>query len=145
MMINMTIRKYILSVAAFLAGIACWGQSPADTVKTLSADTARDSLRVPETYSDIYLDTVQINRVFEVNDYSLIGVEYGVSFSRMSFNPPYTQSSLFSPDTFGIFYTRYGKMFAYLPYFGFKVGLRYSSRRTRIHRLSRTSRVQPRL
>lgn len=85
-----------------------------------------DSLKVPDTYSDIYLDTVQVNRVFEINDYSMIGVEYGVSFSRMSFNPPYTQSSLFSPNTFGIFYTRYGKMFAYLPYFGFKVGLRYS-------------------
>ena len=126
MMTNMTIRKYILSAAAILAGVACWGQTHADSVKTLPPAAQRDSLKVPDTYSDIYLDTVQINRVFEVNDYSMIGVEYGVSFNRMTFNPPYTQSTLFVPNTFGVFYTRYGKMFSYLPYFGFKVGLRYS-------------------
>lgn len=125
MMTNMTIRKHILTAAAFLAGIVCWGQTAADTLRAVFP-AVDDSLKVPDTYSDIYLDTVQVNRVFEINDYSMIGVEYGVSFSRMSFNPPYTQSSLFSPNTFGIFYTRYGKMFAYLPYFGLKVGLRYS-------------------
>lgn len=125
MMTNMTIRKHILTAAAFLAGIVCWGQTAADTLRA-GFPAVDDSLKVLDTYSDIYLDTVQVNRVFEINDYSMIGVEYGVSFSRMSFNPPYTQSSLFSPNTFGIFYTRYGKMFAYLPYFGLKVGLRYS-------------------
>lgn len=125
MMTNMTIRKHILTAAAFLAGIVSWGQTAADTLR-VGFPAVDDSLKVPDTYSDIYLDTVQVNRVFEINDYSMIGVEYGVSFSRMSFNPPYTQSSLFSPNTFGIFYTRYGKMFAYLPYFGLKVGLRYS-------------------
>lgn len=124
-MTNMTIRKHILTAAAFLAGIVCWGQTAADTLRA-GSPAVDDSLKVLDTYSDIYLDTVQVNRVFEINDYSMIGVEYGVSFSRMSFNPPYTQSSLFSPNTFGIFYTRYGKMFAYLPYFGLKVGLRYS-------------------
>lgn len=124
-MTNMTIRKHILTAAAFLAGIVSWGQTAADTLR-VGFPAVDDSLKVPDTYSDIYLDTVQVNRVFEINDYSMIGVEYGVSFSRMSFNPPYTQSSLFSPNTFGIFYTRYGKMFAYLPYFGLKVGLRYS-------------------
>lgn len=126
MMTVMTIRIYILTAVTFLASFACLGQTPADTVKTGSSLVVRDSLRIAETYSDVYLDTVQVNRVFEINDYSLIGVEYGVSFSRMNFNPPYTQSTLFAPNTFGIFYTRYGKMFSYLPYFGFKIGLRYS-------------------
>ncbi len=105
--------------------MTCRGQAPADSVKA-DLPAIRDSLKATDAYSDIYLDTVQVNRVFEINDYSLIGVEYGVSFNRMSFNPPYTQSTLYSPNTFGVFYTRYGKMFAYLPYFGFKVGLRYS-------------------
>ena len=125
MMTNMTTRKYILSFFLLLAGMTCRGQAPADSVKA-DLPAMRDSLKATDTYSDIYLDTVQVNRVFEINDYSLIGVEYGVSFNRMSFNPPYTQSTLYSPNTFGVFYTRYGKMFAYLPYFGFKVGLRYS-------------------
>lgn len=99
----------------------CLAQNPSDSTKAALADTLKADL-----YSDIYLDTVKVNRVFELNDYSMIGVEYGVSFSRMLFNPPQTQTNLFSPNTFGIFYTRYGKMFNYLPYFGFKVGLRYS-------------------
>lgn len=96
-------------------------QNPSDSTKATATDTLKREL-----YSDIYLDTVKVNRVFELNDYSMIGVEYGVSFSRMLFNPPQTQTNLFSPNTFGIFYTRYGKMFNYLPYFGFKVGFRYS-------------------
>lgn len=76
-------------------------------------------------YSPDYLDTVQVKKTFSINDYSLVGVEYGASLSRMSFNPPRLQTNLFAPNTFGIYITRYGKMFNYLPYFGFKAGIRY--------------------
>lgn len=113
--------KYLLSVALLMPCAVGLAQNPSDSTTVPVADTLKADL-----YSDIYLDTVKVNRVFELNDYSMIGVEYGVSFSRMSFNPSQTQTNLFSPNTFGIFYTRYGKMFNYLPYFGFKVGLRYS-------------------
>lgn len=140
MTLNMRTIKYILTAFAILVCSVAIGQNPVDTVNVQSKVKSRgrvrkvkpepvllDSLKAPaEAYSDAYLDTVKLNRVFEVNDYSLIGVEYGVSFSRMSFNPAYSQTTLFSPNTFGIFYTRYGKMFGYMPYFGFKVGLRYS-------------------
>lgn len=112
-----TIKYILASLMASVVGIACLAQNPSDTTKVPSD---------APVYSNAYLDTVKIDRVFEVNDYSTVGVEYGVSFSRMSFNPTYTQSSLFVPNTFGVFYTRYGKMFGYLPYFGFKAGLRYS-------------------
>ena len=115
------IKKYLLSVVLLMPCALCLAQNPSDSTKAALADTLKADL-----YSDIYLDTVKVNRVFELNDYSMIGVEYGVSFSRMLFNPPQTQTNLFSPNTFGIFYTRYGKMFNYRPYFGFKVGLRYS-------------------
>lgn len=115
------IKKYLLSVVLLMPCALCLAQNPSDSTKAALADTLKADL-----YSDIYLDTVKVNRVFELNDYSMIGVEYGVSFSRMLFNPPQTQTNLFSPNTFGIFYTRYGKMFNYLPYFGFKVGFRYS-------------------
>lgn len=115
------IKKYLLSVVLLMPCALSLAQNPLDSTKAVSADTLK-----ADQYSDIYLDTVKVNRVFELNDYSMIGVEYGVSFSRMLFNPPQTQTNLFSPNTFGIFYTRYGKMFNYLPYFGFKVGFRYS-------------------
>ena len=114
--------KLLLSVVLAMSCVSALAQNPSDSV---SVPTAPDSLKA-DFYTDTYLDTVNVNRVFELNDYSLIGIEYGVSFSRMTFNPPQTQSNLFAPNTFGIFYTRYGKMFSYLPYFGFKVGFRYS-------------------
>ena len=117
--------RHILTVTIFSTlGLSALAQDLSDTLKM--SKVAVDSVITPMTYSDAYLDTVKVNRVFEVNDYSLIGVEYGVSFNRVSFNPPYTQSTFFVPGTFGIFYTRYGKMFGYMPYFGFKIGLRYS-------------------
>ena len=115
------IKKYLLSVVLLMPCALCLAQNPSDSTKAALADTLK-----ADQYSDIYLDTVKVNRVFELNDYSMIGVEYGVSFSRMLFNPPQTQTNLFSPNTFGIFYTQYGKMFNYLPYFGLKVGFRYS-------------------
>lgn len=121
-----TIRYIYVLIILVMSGLTCLAQVPVDSTSTSGLVSVHDSLKVPETYSDAYLDTVKVNRVFEVNDYSLIGVEYGVSFNRMSFNPVYTQSTLFVPNTFGVFYTKYGKMFGYLPYFGFKVGLRYS-------------------
>ena len=77
-------------------------------------------------YPDTYLDTVRIDRKFVINDYTLVGVEYGASLSRMLFNPSQEESFLFAPKTAGVYLTRYGKMFGYLPYFGFKVGARYS-------------------
>lgn len=135
----MRIISHILATVLVLTnGLMGSGQNQTDTLKgsaeraRIQADTVKpvisvsDSTLAQVTYSDAYLDTVNVNRVFEVNDYSLLGVEYGVSFNRMSFNPPYSQTTLFVPNTFGVFYTRYGKMFGYLPYFGFKLGLRYS-------------------
>lgn len=85
----------------------------------------KPAVRDTAGYSDTFLDTVRMDRKFIVNDYTLVGIEYGGSLSRMSFNPPKDQSFLFAPSTFAIYYTRYGKMFGYLPYFGFKTGLRY--------------------
>lgn len=113
--------KFILSAVLVMCGEACLAQNHSDTTVVSASDSLKAGL-----YTDVYLDTVRVDKAFNLNDYSLIGVEYGVSFSRMSFNPPQTQTNLFSPNTFGIFYTRYGKMFNYLPYFGFKVGFRYS-------------------
>ena len=114
MTLNMRTIKYILTAFAILVCSVAIGQNPVDTVNVQSKVKSRgrvrkvkpepvllDSLKAPaEAYSDAYLDTVKLNRVFEVNDYSLIGVEYGVSFSRMSFNPAYSQTTLFSQNTF---------------------------------------------
>ena len=78
-----------------------------------------------DTLTDEYLDTLNVRKALVVNDYSLIGVQYGVGLSRVMWNPPQEQSMLFVPVNFGVTYTRYGQMFA-MPYFAFKAGLFYT-------------------
>ena len=86
-----------------------------------------DSLKanVTPVYTNEYLDTVQIRRKFVVNDYSLVGVTYGVGMNTMQFNPVRDVTSRFNPEYFGITYTRYGKLFGYMPYFGVQAGIFY--------------------
>lgn len=61
-----------------------------------------------------------------INDYSMIGVNYGVTFSRMYFSPTrYGQTSVFSPTYISVTYTKYSKMFDTLPYFGLVIGGSY--------------------
>lgn len=78
---------------------------------------------LPDSISNEYLDTVKVRKKFLINDYSMIGVQYGVSLLNTSFNPTWDTSFGFKPNTFGITYTRYGKMFGFMPYFGFQIGL----------------------
>lgn len=78
-----------------------------------------------DTLTNEYLDTLNVRKALVVNDYSLIGVQYGVGLSQVMWNPPQEQSMLFIPVNFGVTYTRYGQMFA-MPYFAFKAGLFYA-------------------
>ena len=76
-------------------------------------------------YTDIFLDTVNVKKAFMINDYSLFGVEYGVSLNSTSFNPSRNTKMLFDPTYFGVTWTKYGKLFGYMPYFGLQVGAFY--------------------
>ena len=78
-----------------------------------------------DTLSNEYLDTVTIKKALVVNDYSLIGIQYGAGLSSVMWNPRQEQKMLFSPVNVGVTYTKYGQMFA-MPFFAFKVGLFYT-------------------
>ena len=67
-----------------------------------------------------------LKKVFSLNDYTMVGVEYGASLSRTQFNPSKTQGNLFVPHTFGVYVLKYGKLFDGSPNFGLKTGFRYS-------------------
>ena len=67
-----------------------------------------------------------LKKVFSLNDYTLVGVEYGASASKMQFNPSKTQTYMIAPGTFGIYVLKYGKLFDGSPNFGFKMGARYT-------------------
>lgn len=111
------VKQYIL--LAFL--LLCTGlSSPAANDRKPKRDAGRDTL-----YTDIYLDTVNISKVSLPNDYMMIGFEAGAGYNRMQFNPPYSQSWRFSPEYYELTFTRYSKMFGYMPYFGFQLGLAY--------------------
>lgn len=77
-------------------------------------------------YTNAYLDTVNVKKKIVINDYDMIGVQYGVSLSQVMWNPSVKQKSRFIPINFGVTYTKYGKMFGYMPYFGLQVGLFYT-------------------
>lgn len=104
-------RKILLIFAAVFAGSLLSAKSPVDTLKS--------------GYTEIYLDTVNISKTKWINDYTLIGVSSGVTFCRMSFNPTHKQGYNFVPEYYSVTWTRYGKMFGYMPYFGFQLGLAY--------------------
>lgn len=84
---------------------------------------AQDTLRTE--FPNLYLDTVKVRVNSNINNYSMIGFNAGVSFNRMSFNPSHSQESLFTPGYYSVMFTHYEKMFDYLPYFGFQVGLAF--------------------
>lgn len=94
-------RKSVFIISTLF--LACWGAFAQDL-------SPKDSLK----------------KVFSLNDYTLIGVEYGASMSRQQFNPSKTQGNLFVPHTFGIFMLKYGKLFDGSPNFGLKGGVRYT-------------------
>lgn len=71
-------------------------------------------------------DSAYIERTKVINDYSMIGVQYGVALSNVSFDPSRSTDMQFVPVNVGIMYTRYGKMFGYMPYFGLQAGVFYT-------------------
>lgn len=121
---SILMKTALILAAAFLA----WNVSGQEKGRP-----DRDTLRIveftlPSTPDSLsaYLDTVEVKKKMVINDYSMIGLQYGMNISQVSWNPSMRQKSLFFPYNFGIFYTRYGKMFGYMPYFGFQAGIIYT-------------------
>lgn len=76
-------------------------------------------------WTDEFLDTVQVKKNLKLNDYSMIGIQYGAGLSQVMWNPVQKQNFVFMPYNFGVTYTTYGKMFGYMPFFGFQAGVFY--------------------
>lgn len=89
----------------------------------LKADT---EIQILDTLTDEFLDTVKVDKKLRLNDYSLIGLQYGAGLSQVMWNPSQKQKMLLMPINVGVTYTLYGKMFGYMPYFGFQAGIFYT-------------------
>lgn len=107
-------RKYAL--ISLLAVLLCCIIAPAQE-KSASLPTADPHLTI---------DTSYVTSVKALNDYTLIGLRYGVALSMASFDPTRNQEMVFVPLNVGITYTRYGKIFGYMPYFGIQLGAFYT-------------------
>ena len=89
------------------------------------ASAQKHEIKIADTLTNEFLDTVTVKKKLKLNDYSMIGVQYGVALSQVMWNPSQTQNMLFMPMNIGVTYTIYGKMFGYMPYFGLQAGLVY--------------------
>ena len=74
---------------------------------------------------NLVLDTMTVNKKTSINDYYMIGVQYGAGLSQVMWNPTSRQKMVLMPYNVGFTFTRYGKMFGYMPFFGFQVGVFY--------------------
>ena len=111
--------KKILTILFIIASI-----SAAHAQKLEKAGKKLEKFQA-DTLTNEYLDTLTVRKALVVNDYSLIGVQYGAGLSQVMWNPPQEQAMVFVPVNFGVTYTKYGQMFA-MPYFAFKAGLFYA-------------------
>ena len=84
------------------------------------------SLEQVASLKDSDLDSIDVKKKLMINDYTMVGVQYGAGLSRVNWNPRIEQDMVFIPVNFGVTYTRYGKMFGYMPYFGFQAGIFYA-------------------
>ncbi|GEM_PF-146741 len=146
---------YITLALMFLVPAVSFGQEQKDTTKVpdviLDFDIvdSSDSLQVPKEdpeqsttkpkkpnrkdnkgqkteWDEVYLDTVKVSKSGLINDYSMIGFQYGAGLSDVMWNPSTSHKMTFIPYNVGILYTRYGKMFNFMPYFGFQAGVFYT-------------------
>lgn len=82
--------------------------------------------QVQDLLTDAQLDTIDVKKKLVINDYTMIGVQYGVGLSQVMWNPKQKQDMLFVPVNIGVTVTTYAKMFGYMPYFGFQTGVIYA-------------------
>ena len=57
----------------------------------------KPDLEIADTLTDAFLDTVQVKKKLRLNDYSLIGFQYGASLSQVMWNPTRQQKMLLMP------------------------------------------------
>lgn len=108
-------KRLIIIISIFLSSICLSAES----------ELLPEGLTVEE-YPNEYLDTLDVKKKLMINDYSMFGISYGVNLSQVMWNPVQNQDMLLIPMNIGISYTKYGKMFGYMPFFGFQIGLNYT-------------------
>lgn len=116
--------RHIFTLLLFLVSVTAVNAE--GVKKKRQKDTVNVEITFTDTLTNEFLDSLNIRKKTTINDYSLIGFQYGMGLSQVVWNPSQKQEMVFIPYNIGITYTKYGKMFGYMPYFGFQVGLFYT-------------------
>lgn len=119
----MSMKNIIIASMLILCPAILMAQEEQTENLKLKADT---EIQILDTLTDEFLDTVKVDKKLRLNDYSLIGLQYGAGLSQVMWNPSQKQKMLLMPINVGVTYTLYGKMFGYMPYFGFQAGIFYT-------------------
>ena len=98
--------------------LACCAYAQAQTDEMIVLDV--------DSITDEQLDTIDVKKKLFINDYSMLGIQYGAGLSQVMWNPSQKQDFLFSPVNVGVTFTTYQKMFGYMPFFGFQAGIFYA-------------------
>lgn len=61
-----------------------------------------------------------------LNDYCSVGAYYGLSLGNTTFNPSRKTSMFVIPGTYGVAFQYHQKMFGYMPFFGFEIGVEHN-------------------
>lgn len=112
-------RRFIILLLVLGATFPLAGQE-----KTVVSDDLL--LMDVDAITDVQLDTINVKKKLQINDYVMLGVQYGAGLSQVMWNPSQKQEMLFTPLNFGVTVTKYQKMFGYMPYFGFQAGIFYA-------------------
>ncbi|MBE6250130.1 MAG: PorT family protein [Bacteroidales bacterium] len=121
-MMHLNMKKWTIIMFLTLLPVTIFAQEPDKKQKLKS----KGKLEIIDTLTDEFLDTVQVKKKLKLNDYSMIGFQYGASLSQVMWNPTQKQDMVFVPVNLGVTYTLYGKMFGYMPYFGIQTGVFYA-------------------
>lgn len=93
-----------------------------------SLSVKRKALRDTLELTGEFLDTVTIRSQKTINDYSLIGVNYGVTFSNTAFSPrKHERAFVVKPNYISVTYTHFSKLFDTMPYCAIVVGAAYGT------------------
>lgn len=120
----MKMKKNILILLLLIIPFMAFAENGKETKRQKLKSEAK--LEISDSLTEEFLDTVVVKKKLKLNDYSLIGFQYGAALSQVVWNPTQNQKMLFVPINFGVTYTLYGKMFGYMPYFGFQAGVFYA-------------------
>lgn len=126
-------KKVYILILLLTLGLTAFGQQmtrrqqPAPKQQPQTVKISDDLLlKDVQALTDEQLDTINVKKKLVINDYTMVGVQYGAGLSQVMWNPSQKQEMVFTPLNFGVTFTKYQKMFGYMPYFGFQAGLFYA-------------------